>query len=144
MDISLTFSPLVGLVMLCVIGGVFGAVATAVASRFGRARLLPLWIGASLALGSFGAIRVLLIRQSLGLGGDHVNRPGLFALAMTAVAVTLSVPTFEIWRRAPRSIRINYLKRAIAATAWSVVGVVLLVLVALVLDLANVPFIPIH
>lgn len=144
MDLSLTYSPLVGLVMLCVVGGGFGAVATAVASRFGRARLVPLWIGASVALGSFGAIRLLLIQQSLGLSADRVNRPGLFALLVTAMAVILSVPTFEVWRRAPRSMSINYARRVAAATAWTVLGGVLMILVALVLDLANVPFIPIH
>jgi drug/metabolite transporter (DMT)-like permease len=144
MDLSLTLSPLVGLVMLCVTGGAFGAVATAVASRFGRARLVPLWIGTSVTLGSLAAIRLLLIQRSLGLSADRINRPGLFALLVTAMAVLLSVPTFEVWRRASPSISINYARRVAAAAAWTVFGGVLMVLVAVVLDLANVPFVPIR
>jgi hypothetical protein len=144
MDVSVMVSPLITLAFLCAIGGGFGAFATAVASRFGRARVVPLWIVASVTLGSLGATRALLMGRSLGLGPDRLNAPGLFALLVTTVAVILSVPTFEVWRRAPQTSGVSYVRRAVAATAWSVLGVVLVVLMVIVLDLANVPFVPVH
>jgi hypothetical protein len=141
--LSVPFLPLLGLLTLCLVGGVFGIAATMVAARFGRARLVPLWIAASVALGSLGAARVVAFQRSLGRGPDHVSGPGTFALLIVALSLTLSIPTFAVSRRAQRSpAAASYARVAFAATGWTFLGLLLMSLVALILDVANVPFIP--
>lgn len=138
------FSPLLSLVTLCLLGAAFGVGATAMARRFGRSALLPIWLIVSIALGSIGAGRVLALERARGLGPDRLSASGLFALLIVTTAVILSVPTFQVWRRANRPDAIVYRRRAAAAAAWTFLGLLLAVVIALILDLSNVPFIPIR
>jgi hypothetical protein len=58
--------------------------------------------------------------------------------------VTLSVPTLFLWRRRAKGLATGVVRAALIGTGGTVAGLVLTVLIALVLDLLNVPFIPIR
>jgi hypothetical protein len=141
--LSVALSPILELLMLSLVGGVFGLVAAIVAARFGTARLLTLWIVISFAVGSIGAFRAVSFQRALGRGPEHVSAPGMFVLLIVSLGVILSMPTFAAWRRARRGIATrSYSRTAIAAIGWTFVGLLLATLIALGLDLADVPFIP--
>ena len=145
MAIPLGFSPLLALLFVCAIGGLFTVAAAIVARRFGRRALLPLWIGGSIALGAAGTFRNLAIQRQLGLSLARINVPGLYSLLIVATLVVLAVPTAALNRRLagdamPRAAHWHF----VAGLGWTFGGVLLTLVVALILDLANIPFIPIH
>lgn len=145
MAIPLGFSSLLALLVLCAVGGLFTIAAAIVGRRFGRGALVPFWIGISIALGVAGTVRNLAVQRRLGLNLARINVPGLYLLLIVATLVILAVPTAGLSRRLtsdaiPRAAHRHF----VAGVGWTFGGVLLTVVVALILDLANITFVPIH
>jgi hypothetical protein len=120
-------------------------VGDAVVRRFGRAQLAGFWLAVSIGLGAVGTLRNLAMQRSLGVSPARVSIPGLYTLLITAVLVILSVPTLALVRRASRGASSTPLiRRFLAGIGWTFGGLLVAVALAIGLDLANIPFIPIH
>jgi hypothetical protein len=117
----------------------------AIARHFGRRHLLTAWIASSCALGAAGAFRNLHAQRVAGIDPERFRVAGLYALLIASTALMLSVPTAAVWQRMitadPRQ---SLGRRFISGVGWTMTGLLLATLIALVLDLANVPFIPIR
>ena len=133
---------LFGLFALCVLGGVYALVASAVAQRLGPRGLWGTWLVTSVGIAIAGALRILGVQRDAGVDPARVSVPGLYSLIGVAMLITLSVPTLFIWRRRTRALESGPTRTVVTGMAGTVVGLVLMLIVALVLDLLNVPFIP--
>jgi hypothetical protein len=133
-----------GLFALFVLGGVYAVVASTIARRYGARRLGGTWPIASVGIAVVGALRTLGFQRNAGVDPARISVPGLYTLLATAMLITLSVPTLFLWRRRAKGLATGVVRAALIGTGGTVAGLVLTVLIALVLDLLNVPFIPIR
>jgi len=118
-------------------------VGSAVARRFGKGQLITFWACVSIALGVVGTLRNLATQRALGVDPARVNVAGLYALLITAMLLILSAPTVALWRRTdgPQE-RVSFARQAAQGAGWTLAGLLIALLIALVLDFANIPFIP--
>jgi drug/metabolite transporter (DMT)-like permease len=142
--LSVAFSPVLALSLLCLLGGAFAVAGAAVARRFGRSRVIPFWIVASACLGAVGASRTLAVQRSYGVDPARVSAVGTFALLIAAMAVIFSIPTFAMWKRATTVKEISVVRQSLAGIGWTCLGIILAVGIAVALDLANIPFVPVR
>jgi hypothetical protein len=143
--ISAAFSPLLGLIVLCVVGGGYALAANAIARRFGPMNLLLFWTLAGLVLATVGTFRNLSIQRSAGVDPARVSTPGLYVLLGGGLLTILSLPTLKAWRHTSRTVpQSSVAQQFLSGVGWTATGLVLAVAVAFVLDLLNVPFIPLH
>ena len=142
--LSVVFSPVLALSLLCLLGSAFAVAGAAVARRFGRARVIPFWIVASACVGAAGAGRALAVQRMNGLDPTRVSAVGTFALLIAVMAVIFSIPAFATWKRATPAKKISAVRQALTGIGWTFLGTILAVGIAIALDLANVPFVPIR
>lgn len=141
--VSVAFSPLFTFLGICVIGAAFAIAASEIVRRFGRSQLIPFWLGVTIILGALGAMRVLAAQRGAGVDPARVSVIGTYGLIIVALAVMLAIPTLQMWRRDARVANDSLVRRGLTGAACMLLGLLAVVLIALVLDFANVPFIPI-
>jgi len=136
---------IVGFATLCAIGAAFGTVVAKAAQRFGSRTIAACWLIASFALGSVWAFQAVRLQRALGRGPERASAPGLYALFIVTALVVLSAPAFGVWRRHRGATPMLTYPHMLAASAgWTIVGFVLATLIAALLDIAGVNFLPIH
>jgi len=129
------------LITLC-IAAIFGALAWRRFHRRGVLSLLPLWAGTALVLGALAAVRLFLVLQNLTV---EARRPLALAFGETCVAflaIALTPPALALRRRAQRSPTSSVSEAAWSSAGWSLLGVLLATVIAVTLDVLNVPFFP--
>src|SRR5262245_3255278 len=134
-----------GFVTLCAIGAAFGTGAAKAAQRFGSRTIAACWLIASFALGSTWAFQAVGAQRALGHGPERASAPGLYALFIVTALIVLSAPAFGVWRRHRAALPMLTYPQVLAASAgWTIVGFVVATLLAALLDIAGVNFLPIH
>jgi hypothetical protein len=128
---------------ILLIGAVFGVVWWRPVLRHGS-RLLGIgWVLSAVLLGVLGAIRATALIRRVGSPAARELQPVyFFVLYAMASAVVLAPPAIALLRRARRQRASSWGVIAASSAGWSLLGIVLAVIIALALDLANVPFVP--
>ena len=128
--------------MIAVIGALFGVVAWRASRRRGPLPLVALWAATALVLGALGALRVRAVQHELGFASEYHHSTWTAFLFMSTLAIALAPTALALRARAQLQPRSTNASVAVASAGWSLVGLFLAVLIALVLDLSNVAFVP--
>lgn len=143
--IFMAISLLGAFLVLCSVGGAYALVVNSVLQRFGRAHLVALWLATSAGLGALGSLRSLALQRAAEMDVARVSVPGFYSMFIVAMLLVLSVPTAALARKASRiDSHASTSRRFLSGVGSTIGGIVLALAVALVLDLANVPFVPIR
>jgi len=139
---SLGASLLQFLILVAVIGAGFGMLSWRVAksARVGLVGLI--WVVTSLILGALGAFRITTVLRSIHSPMSGTNPLAFFAMQASFLAVVLAPVAITVVRRRRREMVTSMGRIAASSAGWALVGLLLALIIALALDLANVPFVP--
>lgn len=129
------------LTVVC-IAAFFGAMAWRRFHRSAALSLLPHWAGTALVLGALGGLRAFVVLPTLAGGAQRPQAIALGGLFAAFLAIALAPSALALRLRARRSPTSGIGTAAASSAAWSLLGVLLAIGLAITLDLFGVPFVP--
>lgn len=131
------------LLAICVVAALFGVLWWRPVRRFGGRMAMLGWVATSGVAAGLGTLRVIsVLRQSGSPAARRVHPSGFFALYVVTLAVILAPAALALWRRARTRPNSGWGVVAATSAGWSLLGIFLALVIALLLDFANVPFVP--
>jgi hypothetical protein len=132
-----------GLVSLCVLGGIYTLVASLLTRRYGAGALWATWLVAGVGIAIVDALRDLG-QHDTGVDATGASMLGSYALLAGVMLVILSAPTLFVRRRGARATRLGQIAVILGGIACTFAGLLLSLVLTIVLTSLNIPLLRTH
>ena len=129
-------------ITVMLIGAVFGALVWRLTAARRTSSVFLSWAFTAVALGGLGALRLMSVQQQFGFANARSQLGVLTGIFAGILGISLAPAAIALRLRARRRPDTRLARIAVGSGGWALLGLLLAVIASLIIDLSNVPFVP--